>query len=318
MKVVSSLVLVTLSFLLTGAAAVQAQKKTARAAIVAAPKGNDSIQEFRKAFIESSEVYKTSLQKLLTLHEDEVKKLNDRATKWDELYRDGLISRKEYESSASDITAAQAKVDEVRKQIATVEMTIAEASRPPSADDLRNAEMAALAQNAPPWTTGNKRVDALIRQNGARFGVDPYFVYCVIQQESGFSTAAVSAKGAQGLMQLMPATAARYGVSNSNDAAQNIMGGTRYLKDLLQLFHGRIDLVLAGYNAGEGAVIKYGQNIPPYKETRDYVRLISKRYLQTSKPAPAKSKSKTAEMSNTAEEGKKAPGPGTKATGAGR
>jgi soluble lytic murein transglycosylase-like protein len=91
-------------------------------------------------------------------------------------------------------------------------------------------------------------------------------------------------------MQLMPATAARYGVMNVNDPAQNIMGGTRYLKDLLQLFHGRIDLVLAGYNAGEGAVIKYGQNIPPYKETQDYVRLISKRYLQKPKSSPANGK----------------------------
>src|SRR5262245_4124984 len=269
MKFVSGLQVVTLSFLLTGGAAAQAQKKAVHPVKAAAQKdlsqGSDSIQEFRRAYIQSSEAYKTRLQKLLTLHEDEVKKLNERATKWDELYRDGLISRKEYESSASDITAAQAKVDEVRKQIATVEMTIAEATRQPSADELRNAEMATLAQNAPAWTTGNKRVDTLIRQNGARYGVDPYFIYCVIQQESGFSNVAVSPKGAQGLMQLMPATAARYGVFNVNDASQNIMGGTRYLKDLLQLFHGRIDLVMAGYNADDGTVIKYGQNIPPYE-----------------------------------------------------
>jgi len=85
---------------------------------------------------------------------------------------------------------------------------------------------------------------------------------------------------------LMPATAARYGVTNPNDASQNIRGGTRYLKDLLELFHGRIDLVLAGYNAGEGAVLKYGQTVPPYKETKDYVRLISQRYL--ARPATPK------------------------------
>ena len=83
-------------------------------------------------------------------------------------------------------------------------------------------------------------------------------------------------------MQLMPATAARYGVTNVSDPAQNIRGGTRYLKDLLQLFHGRIELVLAGYNAGEGAVMKYGQTVPPYKETKDYVRLIGQRYLRKS------------------------------------
>ena len=91
-------------------------------------------------------------------------------------------------------------------------------------------------------------------------------------------------------MQLMPGTAARYGVMNANDPAQNIMGGTRYLKDLLRLFPGRIDLVLAGYNAGEGAVIKYGQTIPPYKETQNYVRLISLRYLRRRRPAPATGK----------------------------
>jgi hypothetical protein len=294
MKVFSGLQVVTLSLLLTSGVAVQAQKKSVRPAKAAAQteqiKGNESLQEFRKAFIKSSEDYKASLQKLLALHEDKVKSLNERATKLDALYRDGLISRKEYESSGSEITAAQANVDEDRKQLATVEMTIAEATRQPTPDELRNAEMAALAQGAPPWTTGSSRIDALIRQNGTRYGVDPYFIYCVIRQESSFSTVAVSPKGAQGLMQLMPGTAARYGVMNLNDPAQNIMGGTRYLKDLLQLFHGRIDLVLAGYNAGEGAVIKYGQNIPPYKETQDYVRLISKRYLQQSKPAKANSK----------------------------
>ena len=134
--------------------------------------------------------------------------------------------------------------------------------------------MAARSQIAPSWTTGNGRIDALIRENGARYGVDPYFIFCVIQQESSFSSTALSVKGAQGLMQLMPGTAARYGVMNADDPAQNIMGGTRYLKDLLQLFHGRIDLVLAGYNAGEGAVIRHGHTIPPYKETQDYWRLI--------------------------------------------
>jgi soluble lytic murein transglycosylase-like protein len=100
---------------------------------------------------------------------------------------------------------------------------------------------------------------------------------------------ATSPKGAQGLMQLMPGTAARYGVSNPYDVAQSIMGGTRYLKDLLQMFNGRVDLALAGYNAGENAVIKYGYTVPPYDETRNYVRLIIARYgkKQTSS-APAR------------------------------
>jgi soluble lytic murein transglycosylase-like protein len=102
-----------------------------------------------------------------------------------------------------------------------------------------------------------------------------------MSQESKFSKIALSPKGAQGLMQLMPGTAARYGVTNPYDVAQNISGGTRYLKDLLKMFNGRVDLALAGYNAGEGAVIKYGYTVPPYDETRNYVKLIVKRYGAT-------------------------------------
>jgi soluble lytic murein transglycosylase-like protein len=128
------------------------------------------------------------------------------------------------------------------------------------------------------WSTGNIQVDNLIRFYGKQHGVDPYLVFCLMSQESKFSKGAVSPKGAQGLMQLMPGTAARYGVTNPYDIAQNISGGTRYLKDLLKMFNGRVDLALAGYNAGENAVIKYGYTIPPYDETRNYVKLIVKRY----------------------------------------
>ena len=266
----------------------QAQKKLTQSNLHTSAKQTqqgDPKNDFKENFIKASEDYRANLQTLLALYGKDVQRVSEQSAKWKELYTDGLISRLEYEKSTNDISAAQIKVDEVRKQIAVAEITIAEARRQPQADELRNAEMAARSGNAA-WTTGNARIDSLIRQNGARYSVDPYFIYCVIQQESSFSSAALSVKGAQGLMQLMPGTAARYGVVNSNDPAQNIMGGTRYLKDLLQLFHGRIDLVLAGYNAGEGAVIKYGQTIPPYKETQDYVRLISKRYLRKPNPAP--------------------------------
>ena len=128
------------------------------------------------------------------------------------------------------------------------------------------------------WTTGRKHLDALIRQNGARHGVDPYLIFLVMEKESHFNPRAVSPAGARGLMQLMPSTAARFGVRNPNDPAQNISGGTRYLKQLLQMFRGRVDLALAGYNAGEGNVRKYGHRVPPYRETRNYVRSISARY----------------------------------------
>jgi len=128
------------------------------------------------------------------------------------------------------------------------------------------------------WTSGNDGIDHLIKINATRFGVDPYLVFCVIEQESQFKTFARSPKGAQGLMQLMPGTARRLGVRRPYDPAENIMGGTRYLKELMTMFNGRVDLVLASYNAGEGAVMKYGRNVPPYRETREYVKKIGKRY----------------------------------------
>jgi soluble lytic murein transglycosylase-like protein len=131
------------------------------------------------------------------------------------------------------------------------------------------------------WSTGNAKLDGLIKRNGAQYGVDPYLIFCVMEQESHFNARVVSAKGARGLMQLMPGTGARFGVRRPFDAAENVAGGTRYLKQLLGNFGGRVDLVLASYNAGEGAVMKYGRNVPPYRETRNYVKRIGARYGQT-------------------------------------
>jgi soluble lytic murein transglycosylase-like protein len=145
----------------------------------------------------------------------------------------------------------------------------------------REATTARVVRRERRWTTGRPHLDALIRQNGARYGVDPYLIFCVMEQESHFNARAVSPVGARGLMQLMPGTAARFGVSRIHDPAQNIAGGTRFLKQLLGRFNGRVELVLASYNAGEGAVIKYGHRVPPYRETRDYVRRISGRYGRT-------------------------------------
>ena len=102
-------------------------------------------------------------------------------------------------------------------------------------------------------------------------GLDAKLVHAVIRAESGYNEKAISSRGAVGLMQLIPATAQRYGVTNSYDATENISGGTRYLRDLLKMFNGNVELALAGYNAGENAVIRAGNRIPPYPETMAYV-----------------------------------------------
>jgi soluble lytic murein transglycosylase-like protein len=128
------------------------------------------------------------------------------------------------------------------------------------------------------WTSGNPTIDQLIRTNGSRFGVDPYLVFLVIEQESHFRTRAVSPKGARGLMQLMPGTARRFAVARPFDPTENIRGGTQYLKELMRMFDGRVDLALASYNAGEGRVISYGNRVPPFQETRNYVKRIGQRY----------------------------------------
>jgi len=151
------------------------------------------------------------------------------------------------------------------------------------------ATVAQTGKKASGWSTGRTGLDSLIRQNGYKYNVDPYLIFLVMEQESHFNTHAVSPKGARGLMQLMPGTGARYGVRRPHDPAQNISGGTRYLRELLNRFNNRVDLVLASYNAGEGAVAKFGNKVPPYQETRNYVKKISKRYkrtiVRTKKPA---------------------------------
>ena len=100
-------------------------------------------------------------------------------------------------------------------------------------------------------------------------------VRALIQAESAFNPRAVSPKGALGLMQLMPATAAEFGVTDAFNPAQNIRAGVRYLKQLLDTYEGRVELALAAYNAGPGAVKKYGGKVPPYRETQNYVAAYS-------------------------------------------
>jgi hypothetical protein len=118
----------------------------------------------------------------------------------------------------------------------------------------------------------------LITEVAARYQVDERLVHAVIQTESAYNAKAVSPAGAVGLMQLMPGTAERYGVADRRDPVQNIHGGTRYLRDLLDMFRPNVDLAIAAYNAGENAVLKYNYTIPPYSETQNYVRQVLARY----------------------------------------
>jgi len=139
-------------------------------------------------------------------------------------------------------------------------------------------------------SSGNTAIDALVQEAAGRNGLDPCLILSVMRAESGFNRGAVSVKGASGLMQLMPATASRFGVTNIFDPRENVLGGTRYLRWLLDRFNGDVRLALAGYNAGEGAVEFYGYRIPPFLETQNYVRTIYARYsnihLGATPPAP--------------------------------
>ncbi|TFW05776.1 transglycosylase [Oxalobacteraceae bacterium OM1] len=110
------------------------------------------------------------------------------------------------------------------------------------------------------------------------YGVDAALLAAVVAVESGYRPRAVFGKGAIGLMQLMPGTASRYGVNDPYDPLQNLHGGAQYLRDMLNLFDGDINLALAAYNAGENAVLRAGRRVPPYEETRAYVRRVQTAY----------------------------------------
>ncbi|HEX8720543.1 MAG TPA: lytic transglycosylase domain-containing protein, partial [Pyrinomonadaceae bacterium] len=138
------------------------------------------------------------------------------------------------------------------------------------------------------FSTGDANVDRFIVNAATRNGVDPVLIYSIMHRESSFKRFALSPKGARGLMQLMPATAARFGVRDIYDPQQNIEAGTRYVRFLLDMFDGDVRLALAGYNAGEGAVLKYGRRVPPYNETQEYVRRISERYALMRDPSTAR------------------------------
>ncbi|MEO6835483.1 MAG: lytic transglycosylase domain-containing protein [Candidatus Tumulicola sp.] len=155
---------------------------------------------------------------------------------------------------------------------------IAGASAPASLPDARS--FSAVVQASLPASRAplsSERVERLVDADAAAWGVDPSLIEAIVANESGFDPRATSPAGARGLMQLMPATAAGLGVTDAYDPAQNVAGGTRYVRALLDRFGGNAELAVAAYNAGPGAVEKYS-GVPPYDQTRNYVRNVLASY----------------------------------------
>ncbi len=133
---------------------------------------------------------------------------------------------------------------------------------------------ASYSKALPYMGVNKQKFTDLINDAANRHQVDVKLVHAVIQAESAYDATAISSAGAVGLMQLMPDTAKRYGVMDRNNPIQNIDGGTHYLKDLLRMFDSNLKLAVAAYNAGENAVIRYNNSIPPYPETQNYVKTV--------------------------------------------
>jgi soluble lytic murein transglycosylase-like protein len=147
------------------------------------------------------------------------------------------------------------------------------------------AEAAGVVTTRPAVSSAaRQRFEPLIREHSRRNDLRPELVRAVIQVESGFNPRARSPKGAMGLMQLMPATARELRVSDPYDPADNIRGGTIYLRQLLDKYHGNEELALAAYNAGSGAVDRHGRAVPPYRETREYVKKVGRVTATTATP----------------------------------
>jgi soluble lytic murein transglycosylase-like protein len=190
---------------------------------------------------------------------------------------------------------------DVFSEIASVQSRIAEITGlapdtdAPDPAAFRSALSQAAGASALPGTAGAtalapapvppEQIDALVQQNAATWQVDPALVKAVIANESGFNANATSKVGAQGLMQLMPDTATSLGVRDAYDPAQNVAGGTRYLRGLLDRFNGDEKLAVAAYNAGPNAVEKYG-GVPPFAETQNYVQNVLSSYDRYRAPAP--------------------------------
>ncbi len=170
-------------------------------------------------------------------------------------------------------------VKELSQQLKSLENQLAQALKQLSVSQKPGEDKPEASELPPPGHPRFHRYGKIINDSARRHEVDPLLVGAVIRHESGFQPAVVSKTGAMGLMQLMPDTAKSLGVNNAFDPQQNIEGGTTLLRRLLDRYHGQLDLALAAYNAGPGAVDKYG-GIPPYPETQAYVRNVMETYRE--------------------------------------
>lgn len=186
-------------------------------------------------------------------------------------------------SSAGSLSAIEKQfadlVKELSRQLTSLENQLAQALKQLSAPGAPQ-DPGKCKPSPSPGHPKYLRYQKIINGSARRHEVDPLLVGAVIRHESGFVPTAVSKAGAMGLMQLMPETAKSLGISNAFDPQQNIEGGTKLLRGLLDRYHGQIDLALAAYNAGTGAVDKYG-GIPPFPETQAYVRNVLETYRET-------------------------------------
>jgi len=173
---------------------------------------------------------------------------------------------------------------QIADELAAIERrieTIAAGLGAPAGEFAANLEAASQkAGGGAPDTTTRASIDRIIGASAAEFRVDPALIEAIVQSESGFRVGATSGAGARGLMQLMPETARSLGVADAYDPAQNVRGGTRYLRGLLDRFRD-VELAVAAYNAGPAAVERYG-GVPPYSETQNYVRNVLTRYRERS------------------------------------